>query len=157
VLPIDDAMVEHRMYLPMAGLAVSAGWLFALAVARAPRTAKAAGIVAAAALVALSFARNVVWLSPQTLWLDAVEKSPGKARPHSNLGGAYYKANRLNDAVDESCRALALAPDDATADENLDLALTLLGAYDSVVPEVVERRPDGSVVLALPAPVTFCH
>jgi hypothetical protein len=157
VLPIDDAMVEHRMYLPMAGLAVSAGWLFALAVARAPRTAKAAGIVAAAALVALSFARNVVWLSPQTLWLDAVEKSPGKARPHSNLGGAYYKANRLNDAVDESCRALALAPDDATANQNLDLALTLLGAYDSVVPEVVERRPDGSVVLALPAPVTFCQ
>lgn len=157
VLPIDDAMAEHRMYLPMAGLAVSAAWLFATAVARAPRAAKAVGIIAAVALVALSFARNVVWMSPLTLWLDAVEKSPDKARPHANLGSAYYKANRLDDAVDESCRALALAPDDATANENLDLALTLLGAYDSVVPEVVERRPDGSVVLALPAPVTFCH
>jgi hypothetical protein len=156
LLPIDDPMVEHRMYLPMAGLSVSAGWLCAVAVARAPRAAKAAGLVAASALIVLSFARNVVWMSPLTLWLDAVEKSPDKARPHANLGSAYYKANLLNEAVEESCRALALAPDDATANNNLDLALTLLGVYDTVVPEVVERRPNGQVVLAFPAPVTFC-
>jgi hypothetical protein len=156
VLPIDDPMVEHRMYLPMAGLAVSAGWLFAVAMARAPRAGLSAGAVVAAGLVALTFARNVVWLSPLTLWLDTVEKSPDKARPHTNLGAAYYKADRLDEAVEQSCRALELAPDDPVASDNLDLALTLLGAYDSVVPEVVERRPDGSVLLALPAPETFC-
>ena len=97
-----------------------------------------------------------MWLSPVTLWLDAAEKSPNKARPHANLGAAYQKADRLDDAVAQHCRALELAPDDPVATDNLDLALTHLGAYDSVVPEVVERRPDGSVLLALPAPITFC-
>jgi hypothetical protein len=156
VLPIDDAMMEHRMYLPMAGLAVSAGWLFVAAVGLAPRVGLGAGAALAGILVALTFARNVVWLSPVTLWLDAADKSPNKARAHANLGAEYHKADRLNDALVEHCRALELAPDDPVANDNLDLTLTLLGAYDSVVPEVVERRPDGSVVLALPAPLTFC-
>ena len=156
VLPIDDPMVEHRMYLPMAGLAVGAGWLFAAAVRLARGAALSAATVIAGVLIALTFARNVVWLSPLTLWLDAVEKSPNKARPHANLGAAYQKADRLSDAIEQHCRTLELAPDDATANENLELALTRLGTYDSIVPEVVERRADGSVVLALPAPVTFC-
>lgn len=156
LLPIDDPMMEHRMYLPMAGLAVSAGWLFAGAVQLAPRCGLSAGAVVAAILIALTFARNVVWLSPLTLWLDAVEKSPDKARPHVNLGAAYQKADRPDEAVAQQCRALELAPDDPVATDNLDLALTLLGAYNSVVPEVVERQPDGSVVMAVPAPVTFC-
>lgn len=156
VLPIDDPMVEHRMYLPMAGLAVSAGALFAGAVQFAPRTGLSAGAAIAGFLIALTFARNLVWLSPLTLWLDAVEKSPDKARPHANLGAAYQKVDRLDEAIAQHCRTLELSPKDEVASDNLDLALTLRGSYDSVVPEVVERRPDGSVVLALPAPVTFC-
>ncbi|MGH7789881.1 MAG: hypothetical protein ACRERC_23640, partial [Candidatus Binatia bacterium] len=62
LLPIDDPMVEHRMYLPMAGLAVSAGWLFAAVVRRAPRTGLSVGAVVASLLMALTFARNVVWV-----------------------------------------------------------------------------------------------
>jgi len=157
VLPIDDPMVEHRMYLPMAGLAVSAGWLFAVAVQFAPRTGLSAGAVVAGLLMVLTIARNIVWLSPLTLWLDAVEHSPDKARPHTNLGAAYQKADRLDEAIVQHCRTLELAPNDPVANDNLDLALTLRGSYDSIVPEVVERRPDGSVVFALPAPVTFCR
>jgi hypothetical protein len=156
VLPIDDAMMEHRMYLPMAGLAVGAGWLFAAAVQRVGRVAWGAGAVVAGALAALTLARNLVWLSPVTLWLDAAEKSPNKARAHANLGAEYHKVGRLTDAVAQYCRALELAPNDQISTDNLDLALTRLGVYDDVVPEVVERRPNGSVVLALPAPVTFC-
>jgi len=156
LLPIDDAMMEHRMYLPMAGLTVSAGWVFAAAVQLAPRAGRRAGAVVAGILIALTFARNLVWLSPLTLWLDAAEKSPNKARPHANLGAAYQKADRLRDAIAQHCRALELAPDDPVATDNLELALTRLGTYDSIVPEVVERRPDGSVLLALPAPATFC-
>lgn len=156
LLPIDDAMMEHRMYLPMAGLAVSAGWVFAAAVEWAPRAGRRAGAVVAGILIALTFARNLVWLSPVTLWLDAAEKSPNKARPHANLGAEYQRADRLRDAIAQHCRALELAPDDPVATDNLELALTRLGTYDSIAPEVVERRPDGSVLMALPAPVTFC-
>ncbi len=156
VIPIDDPMMEHRMYLPMAGLAVAIASLFAAAVARAPRTALLGGTAVAAALIALTFARNVVWLSPRTLWLDATEKSPNKARPHVNLGAAYHKDDQLDAAVAQYCRALALDPNASVAHDNLELALTELGTYDHVEPEVVERRPNGSVVLALPDAVSFC-
>jgi hypothetical protein len=156
LLPIDDVMAEHRMYLPMAGLAVTVGWAFAAALARARRAALSAGAAVVVACIALTFARNVVWLSPLTLWLDAVEKSPDKVRPHTNLGAAYHKADRLDEAVDQYCRALKLDPDDPIAHDNLDLALTTLGTFDHIVPKVVERRPDGSVVLEVEDAATFC-
>ena len=127
VLPIDDAMMEHRMYLPMAGLAIGGGWVLGEAAARAPRAASAAGAALAAALIALTFARNVVWLSPVTLWLDAAGKSPGKARAQLNAGAAYHRAERLDEAVAHYCRALALAPGDPLARANLELALVMQG------------------------------
>jgi hypothetical protein len=142
VIPLDDVMMEHRMYLPMAGLAVGVGWLFAAAVERAPRLAWPAGIAAVAALIALTFARNVVWQSPITLWLDAAEKSPGKVRPQVNLGAAYHKNAQLADAVDHYCRALALKPDDPLARGNLALALSMQGKVaDDDVEDVTAYCP----------------
>ena len=91
VIGLSDVIAEHRMYLPMAGIALGIGGLFAAAAARAPRAAPAVGVAAAAALVALTFARNVVWLSPLTLWVDAAEKSPHLARPQVNAGVAYHQ------------------------------------------------------------------
>ena len=64
VFALTDVMVEHRMYLPMAALSLAAGWLFAAGVARAPRSALSAGAVIAVGLITLTFARNVVWRSP---------------------------------------------------------------------------------------------
>jgi protein O-mannosyl-transferase len=156
LIPIVDPMVEHRMYLPMAGVALGAGALFAAARDRMPGLARAGGVVILAALVALTFARNLVWQSPLTLWLDAVEKSPDKGRPHTNLGGAYHKADRLDEAVEQYCRALKLDPDDPVAHDNLELALTTLGKFDAIVPKVVAHQPDGSVVLEVEDAVAFC-
>src|SRR5262249_10222750 len=142
--------------LPMAGLAVSVGWAFAAAFARAPRAAVCTGTAVAVALITLTFARNEVWGSPLTLWRDAVAQSPDKARPHANLGDAYPSKGHLNDAVEQYCRALKLDPDDSVSHDNLELALTALGTFDKVVPKVVARQPDGSVVLAMDDAVTFC-
>jgi tetratricopeptide (TPR) repeat protein len=41
-------------------------------------------------LTTLTYARNEVWQSELSLWRDAVEKSPHKARPHLNYGRALY-------------------------------------------------------------------
>jgi hypothetical protein len=127
VISLPDVMVEHRMYLPMAGLALGLAALFVAAVDRAPRLAPAAGVLVAAGLVALTFARNVVWLSPVTLWLDAAEKSPAKARPHTNTGVAYHVTDRFEEAIDHYCRALALEPGDDVARANLEVALYAVG------------------------------
>jgi len=41
------------------------------------------------ALSAVAFARNVAWEDSVSLWRDAAEKSPGKARANYELGVAY--------------------------------------------------------------------
>jgi hypothetical protein len=159
VIPIDDVMVEHRMYLPMAGLALGAGWLFAAAVQRAPRAAWSAGAVAAVGLLALTFARNVIWLSPVTLWVDAAGKSPDKARVHLNAGVAYHQADRLDEAVEHYCRALRLKPDDHLAHDNLEIALDALGKFDGLPLQVIAPRADGAVLAAVDEPTdltTYC-
>lgn len=130
VIGLSDVIAEHRMYLPMAGVALGLGALFIAVAERAPRLMAIAGGVALAVLVGLTFARNLVWLSPMTLWLDAAEKSPGKARPHVNAGVAYHQAERFEEAAEQYCRGLALDPTDEVARDNLAVALEALGVED---------------------------
>lgn len=156
LLALDDVMVEHRMYLPMAGLALAAAWLFSAAAARAPRRARVAGAAVIAVLVALTFARNVVWRSPITLWLDAAEKSPAKPRPHVNAGVGYYHAQRGDDAFDEFCRALALDPEHPGAFSNLENVLEEQGKLDSGEAVIVDEAPDGTVTLEIDDVATYC-
>jgi tetratricopeptide (TPR) repeat protein len=100
--------------------------------ARAPRVVGPAGVAVAAGLVALTFARNVVWLSPVTLWLDAAEKSPGKPRVHANAGVAYHQIERLDEAIEQYCLALKLDPGADLARANLKIALEALGVVEAV-------------------------
>ena len=156
VLVLTDLMVEHRMYLPMVGVALAGGGVFAAAVERAPRLVTVAGAGVAAGLVALTFARNVVWLSPLTLWLDAAEKSPGKSRPHANAGVGYHQVERLDEAIEQYCLALKLEPDAEVAHDNLEIALEALGMLDDMPGKVVERAPDGSVTLEIDDIASYC-
>ncbi len=122
-LPIADLMMEHRMYLPMAGVALVLGTAFAWLVERAPRPAFVIGATLGIALVTLTLARNEVWRSPLALWQDAREKSPGKARVHLNLGAVLHQEGRLTEAVGSYCRALELEPENKLARSNLTLLL----------------------------------
>jgi len=153
-VPIDDVMVEHRMYLPMAGVAVGAGALFAAAVARWRRVAMGVGGIAAAALVALAFARNVIWLTPVTLWLDAAEKSPAKVRPQTNAGVAYHQVGLLDEAVQRYCKALKLDPSDKSTRDNLAIALEAQHKIGQITGHAVEAdgvegAPPGSLVIEI--------
>jgi len=92
VIPIRDIIFEHRVYLPSVGFfmaltgAIGAGmerW-----VERAVY-AKAILYVMLTVMLALSgatYARNTVWKDSLSLWGDAAEGSPNKARAHYNLG-----------------------------------------------------------------------
>jgi hypothetical protein len=127
VLPISDVMMEHRVYLAMPGVGILAGAALAWLRARRPRMAMATMALLAAVLVPLTFARNLVWQSPVSLWLDAAEKSPGKARVLVNYGVALHGAGRLDAAARQYCRAIALDPSLTLAEENLELALDQQG------------------------------
>jgi len=65
-----------------------------------------------------TFERNKVWSDKITLWGDCVVKSPGKARPHNNLGVALDDRNRTDEAVDHFRQTIAIDPQFAEAYNN---------------------------------------
>lgn len=139
VLPIADAMMEHRLYLAMPGFGMLVAAPFAALAERAPRAAVVAALLFGGALVGLTFARNLVWQSPIGLWLDAAEKAPGKGRVLVNYGVALHGAGRLEEAAEQYCRALRLDPELTLASENLELALDQLGLLEEIPARAVHR------------------
>lgn len=156
-LPIRDAMVEHRMYLAMPGIALAAGSGFAYVFRWRRSLAVAAGAVAVVALVTLTRVRNEVWRSPVSLWSDAVAGSPNNPRAHVNLGLALLTSGQPKEAVAQYCRALALDPGNRQARVNLDAALedqaeARLEADEDVDFEGLPTGADGSVGIEPPDP-----
>lgn len=123
-LPIADPMVEHRMYLPMAGLAVAAGGWFCAAWQRFRAPAAIVGVALVAAMAGATIARNEVWRDPLRLWLDTVSKSPNKARVNANVGIILHQKGKPEEAIPYYCRALEIEPDSSRYRAYLDVALT---------------------------------
>ena len=132
LIPIVDLMYEHRVYLPFAGLSISAATMLALGFRRvAPeRTAAltvAAGLLLAAILGVATWRRNHAWSSEVALWTDAVEKTPRKARPRHNLGVALNALGRRAEAMALLQEAVRLDPGYAQGHESLGVALSDAG------------------------------
>jgi tetratricopeptide (TPR) repeat protein len=112
VVPLADAMVEHRMYLPSAGLFLAAGagaaWVLARLSPRGRGYAVAAGAAVLVALLAATFARNAVWRDRMTLWSDALAKSPGKSRPYVYVAQNMLERGDVRGATALLERAAAL-------------------------------------------------
>ena len=162
-LPIDDVMMEHRMYLAMPGLSLAIAATYGAAQRRWPRSGRLAGAAIAALLVALTFARNQVWQTPLSLWSDAARKSPHKARVQVNLGVAYHAEDRLDEAIRHYCAALRIDPHIALARDNIEIALEQQGRLDEILPQVVPKRieapnaPPGAVVLDVDVSEVVCR
>ena len=111
-VPIKDALVERRIYLPMIGLLLIAADLL--------RRWKAGRKVLAAAMAAVMLAaagmtlqRNRVWAAPVPLWQDSVAKSPHNYRANFQLAYAYYAEHRCSEAVAQYARVAELREPDA--------------------------------------------
>ncbi len=152
IIPIEDVIFEHRLYLPSVGfsMAIMSGVVF-IYVRLANQTKVVAKVflpVMILMVISLSltaYARNMVWSDKVTLWEDVVKKSPYKTRPHYNLAEAYQKQGRLNDAVKEYQTAINLKPDLVEPHYNLGLANQALGRFDDAVREyqtAIKLKPD---------------
>jgi Flp pilus assembly protein TadD len=124
VFPIRDVILEHRVYLPSAGLFVAAvsaaGWLaHRWAPARGQRGMVTVALAVAVALGATTFHRNRVWKDEVSLWSDVVSKSPNNARGHNSLGAALEAAGRRDEAIRSLGTALRIDPTHAEAYYNL--------------------------------------
>jgi len=133
VIPIKDNIFEHRLYLPMVGVALitveGLAWCIAMANQQGERAGewlRRLGIAVVLMIIVfsgLSYARNGVWASALTLWSDAADKSPRKARPLNNLGLAWEEKGRIGDAENVYRQAQESNPDNVEVMVNLGALL----------------------------------
>ncbi len=137
LFPRYDVLSERNLYLPSLGLhlaavvaATAAGRRVALwmntrhpATGRGSawrtRAVRATATLLLLALAGATAARNRLYADPVRFWSDAVRKSPGKARPHTNLGHVWFETGQVDRALDEFRMALSIDPYDPVAQRNL--------------------------------------
>ncbi len=112
ILPIRDPVAERRIYFGMLGLLLIAVDL--LARVKIDRQMLAVGGLAVVLLAGyVTHARAEVWSEELSIWQDTARKSPAAWRPHFQLGFAYLKAQRYNEALAEFGKTAELHPSDA--------------------------------------------
>lgn len=140
IIPIQDVIFEHRLYLPSIGAIIVFSTTTAMGYASLKGKAQRSLLVLSGALMliilsAATYQRNTVWKDGLTLWTDVVRKAPQKARAHSNLGLQYEAHGRWNEAIQEYQIALRLRPTYIEAHFNLGAAYAAQRRWDEAIRE----------------------
>ncbi len=137
LMPLNILVVERRMYLPLAALALAAGYLCR----RLDRRWHWAWLACA---LGLCLQRNPVWASELRLWEDAVARAPHMQRVQSNWGKALQLAGRWDEAMIAYRRAIAIDGRGGDAYNNIATILHLRGDITGAIPwyhRALEREP----------------
>ena len=155
VVPLDDLLMEHRVYLASFGIFLAVAVVGERAARfEVPPWATASAVAAVLLSLALALhARNAVWETRFALAADSAAKSPRKARPHVNLGHALDERGDYEGALREYGLALAHsggAPkNEALVLRNLSATLAHLGRWgeaEEALRRAASRSPDSAEV-----------
>ena len=139
VIPINDVLVERRLYLPFLAL-----MLVLFEPLRRVRVRQRQLSTALAAIVALAafftWQRAHVWEGPTLLFADAAAKSPGKARVHIGYANALYHERRCREALEEYGIASRLKTTDYILYYNLGAAYDCINSPDDAVGMLVRSN-----------------
>jgi len=140
IIPINDLMVEHRLYLPSAGFfmaIVVCGWLLTQHLKKKwPGFGKVTIIVSAAIVLTFSgmtYTRNYVWSDSLRLWQDVVSKSPWNPRGYNNIGIYYDQRGEYAKAIPYFQKAVSIRPEYSEALVNLGIAHASLKQTDLAI------------------------
>jgi len=145
IIPIKDALVEHRLYLPMFGFALTVTYLIFHFLSKKISWAIAISVVIILSLGTATYLRNEVWRDSVTLWADVVLKSPKNIRGYNNLAFVLDKKGRFEEAIRYYLKALKIKPDFAQAHNNLGGTLKNQGKAKLAIRHYLEAlkiRPD---------------
>ena len=132
ILPLE-LFFEHRNYLPSMML-IPLG-VVCLNRFIASRAALSALLFAMVALYSSwTYQRNFVWQDELSLWQNSIEKAPGSARAHNNLGVALETAGQLDEAMLHYRETIRLDPGYAAAYYNLGIVLILQKKTSQAIP-----------------------
>lgn len=121
LLPLEDVIFEHRLYLPLIGLVIAGlAASTSLPIKHISKTILVL-VVIVTALGYLTWQRNLVWQNEVTLWQDTAQKSPAKARVYHSLGDAQLRAGDAASAATAYQQAIERDNHYAPAYNNLGL------------------------------------
>lgn len=133
-IPIPDDIVEHRMYLPSAGLFIAFAALVQLITEKLKdglRYQQPGLAILCLILALVTISRNHVWGDELRFWQNEVRLSPNKGRVHANLGYAYLRQGNDELALRNFVYALKLDPTLQEVWISLGSVLRGLGRYQS--------------------------
>ena len=143
VVPIlKQPVAEHRMYLPLAG--VAALFVAGLVSLGGRRALLLAGAVVFA-FAGVTWSRNRDYRTELAIWTDAVAKEPGNSPAQEDLAQAYLALGRYRESIGPSMAAIRANPKNEVAHNNLGVALISLGRIPEALVEFAEAlrlKPD---------------
>jgi tetratricopeptide (TPR) repeat protein len=139
-MPIADAAVERRMYLPLAAVAafvVIGGCVLLgrLGGDRRPaRTWTAAGVFLIVAVLGyLTALRNLDYRSEFSIWDDTVRKAPANPRAVDGRGKACFEKHDYGRAIEDHDAAIRLDPNYAPAYNSRAITYNELRQFDNAL------------------------
>jgi protein O-mannosyl-transferase len=123
IIPIRDALFEHRLYLPMFGFGLVIIFLIFDLLSKRRFVAFLLSFAIIILFGATTYHRNGVWKNDVTIWADVVSKSTQNPRGYNNYGNAMYYQGHMEKAIEQYMTALRIKPDFANARNNLGSAI----------------------------------
>jgi tetratricopeptide (TPR) repeat protein len=133
-------VMDHLLYIPIIGLigltVAGLGQMEAQLSATLRWTGATLMAVVLASMAWASHGYAKLYVDVTTQWEDNIARNPEAALPHSNLGFAFTKQGRLNEALDQFRLATHLDPRFGGAHQNLGLLLLQIGRVTEAVTEL---------------------
>lgn len=137
IMPINDLIFEHRMYLSLAGLVVLVvvgghallGEVKELQQPFLPYLELGLAGFILILLTGLTLARNENYRTDESIWRDTVLKAPANFRAHQNLGAVLAKRGNLHEAEKSLMIAVELRPTDPVSQQGLGKVFHQEGRY----------------------------
>jgi len=145
-LPID-LVNEHRLYVAAIPALAAVPYLLTLRI-KNWKAGIALSLLAAVLLGAMTYERNLVWLTRVRLWRDAVLKSPHQARTWYNYCSFLIEAGETNRAGYACSYAVGIDPSRADTHTNLGLCLFQIGDLEAAQNQflkAIELEPDYAI------------
>ena len=112
--PLEDVIMEHRLYLPSLGIILIISAFLCEIVKRLKHFPEYLSLALPVCVILLfsflTYQRNRVWQDELSLWSDVVLKSPNLPRAHNNLGLALKLNKQYFPAAAEFNQAVSLNP-----------------------------------------------
>ncbi len=125
-----QGMADRYTYIPLIGLFIAGVWALADLVDGKPARRAALGVVGGCVLAVIAVATWTqvgYWRNTVTLFEHALRVTGVNRVAHLQLGAAYARQGRYDDAAAQYRTALAMKPDSVEANNNLGIVLAQAG------------------------------